>query len=140
MHANEEVVRREAAAWDAGDAEAIVALYTPEAVIHSPGNNPLSGEYGGYDGVREYHRKLTQLLGSLDELDGREHDVVANDEHVVRLLQIVARKGDREVEWRHVAVYHIRDGKLDRVWNHMDPQREVDAFVTHVASTLARNP
>jgi hypothetical protein len=35
-----------------------------------------------------------------------------------------------------VAVYHVHDGKLDRVWNLQDPQRDVDAFVTHVASLL----
>ncbi len=32
MHPNEELVRREADAWDAGDPEAVVALYTPQAV------------------------------------------------------------------------------------------------------------
>ena len=140
MHANEELVRREAAAWDAGDVESIVAHYTPVAVIQVAGNSLLSGEYRGYDGVREYHRKLSQLLGALDQLDARVHDVLASEEHVVRLLQIVARKGDREVQWRHVEVYHVLDGKLDRVWNHMDPQHEVDALMTHVASTLGLNP
>ena len=92
MHPNEDLVRREAAAWDASDVEAIVAFYTREAVIHSPGSNPLSGEYRGHDGVRDYHRKLSEALGALDGLDGGEHDVVANDEHVVRLLQVSARK------------------------------------------------
>ena len=139
MHANEELVRREAAAWDRGDPEAIVAFYTPEAVIHVSGNSPVSGEYRGHEGVREYHRKLSQALGALDELDARQHDILANDEHVVRLLQVVARKGDRSVEWRHVEVYHVRDGKLDRVWNHMDPQGELDAFLTHVGETLGGN-
>src|SRR3712207_2080131 len=113
MHPNEELVRREAAAWDAGDVEAVVALYMPQAVYHMPGNNPLSGDYRGSEGIREYHRKVTRLLGGLDEVNGREHDVIANDEHVVRLLEIEARRGDWRVEWRHVAVYHVRDGKLD---------------------------
>ena len=138
MHANEEVVRREAAAWDAGDLEAIVAIYTPEAVIHSPGNNRFSGDYRGHEGVREYHDNVAKTLGSLDELDVREHDVLANDEHVVRLLEVVARKGDRGVAWRHVAVYHVQGGKIDRVWNHHDPQAEVDVFMTHVTNELAR--
>ena len=138
MHRNEELVRREAAAWDAGDAEAIVASYTPEAVIHFPGDNPLAGEYRGYEGVREYHRKVSELLGSLDELSAPLHAVLANDEHVVRLLQVSCRKGDQEVEWRHIEVYHVRDSKLDRVWKHVDPQSDVDAFLTHVASLLAR--
>ena len=139
MHPNEELVRREAAAWDAGDEEAIVAFYSAEAVIQVSGNSPLSGEYRGQEGVGEYYRRLSRLLGSLDDLNGRVHDTLANDEHVVRLLQVVGRKGARCVEWRHVEVYHVRDGKIDRVWNHMDPQGELDAFMTHVASTLT-NP
>jgi ketosteroid isomerase-like protein len=140
MHANEELVRHEAAAWDAGDQEAIVAHYGPEAVIHVPRDNPLAGECRGHEGVREYHRKVSELLGSLDDLNAPVHAVLANDEHVVRLIQITCRKGDQEVEWRHIEVYHVRDGKLDRVWKHVDPQRDVDAFLTHIASRPVGDP
>ncbi len=126
MHPNAEVVRREAAAWDTGDPEAVVAHYTPQAVYRIPGNNPLSGDYRGYEGIRDYYRKCTELLEALDELEGVEHDLIANDEHV-RLLQIRVRKGDQQAEFRHVAVYHVRDGKLDRVWVLEDPQDVVDA-------------
>ncbi len=77
------------------------------------------------------------MLGALDELDGGEHDLIANDKHAVRLIQIRARKGDRRAEWRHVAVYHVRDGKIDRVWVHVDPQPVVDAFTTQVGDTVA---
>jgi ketosteroid isomerase-like protein len=139
VHPNEELVRREADAWDRGDPEAIVAFYTPQAVYHIPGNNPLAGDYRGHEGIREYYRKTTQLLGALDELDGREHDLMANDEHAVRLLQIRARKGDQQADFRHVAVYDVRDGKIDRVWVLEDPQQAVDAFMTHVGETLAGN-
>lgn len=137
MHPNEELVRREADAWDAGDPEAVVALYTRQAVYHIPGNNPLSSDYRGHEGIREYYRRTTELLGALDELDGSEHDLIANDEHAVRLLEIRAGKGDRRAEWRHVAVYHFRDGRIDRVWVHLDPQQVVDAFMTYVGETLA---
>ena len=139
MHPNEQLVRGEAAAWDAGDVEAIVAYYTAEAEIHVSGTGPLAGDYHGHDGIRDYVGKLSQVLGALEQLDLRVHDVVASDDHVVRLLQVVGRKGERRVEWCHIEIYHVRDGKLDRVWNHMDPQHEVDALMADVAGTLPRN-
>ena len=139
MHPNEELVRLEAAAWDRGDPEAVVACYTPQAVYRMPGSNPLSADSHGHEGIRQYYRKCTELLGALDDLSGREHDLLVNDEHAVRLLQISARKGDRQAEWHHVAVYHFRGGKLDGVWVLEDPQHVADAFMTHVGQTLGAN-
>jgi len=136
MHPNEELVRAEAAAWDTGDPEAVVAFYTPQVVCDIRGSGPLAGEYRGHEGIREYYSKCTQQLEALDELGGGEHDVIANDEHVVRLLEVTGRKGDLEVAWRIITVYHVRDGRLDRVWEHSDPQDVVDAFLTHVGKSL----
>ena len=140
MHPNEDVVPRELDAWERGDPEAVVACYTPRAVYHCPGNNPLSADYRGHEGIRDYYARCTQLLGALDELEGSEHDLLVNDEHAVRLLEIRARKGDQRAEWLHVAVYHFREVKLDGVWVLEDPQPVADEFMTHVGQTLARTP
>ena len=136
MHPNEDLVRAEAAAWDTGDPEAVVAFYTPQAVCDVQGGGPLAGEYRGHDGIRDSYRSCTELLETLDKLRSVEHDVIANDEHVVRLLEVTARKGDVEAAWRIIAVYHVRDGKLDRKWEHFFPADVADAFLTHVGETL----
>ena len=137
MHPNEELVRAEAAAWDTGDEEAVVAFHTPQAVCEIRGGGPLAGEYRGHDGIREYYRKCVRLLEALDELGGVEHDVLANEEHVVRLLDVTGRKGEVEAAWRIFTVYHVRDGKIDQKWEHFDPRHVVDEFLTHVGETLS---
>lgn len=128
-HPNEELLRRESEAWESGDPEAVIALYTEDAVYHYPGNNPLAGDYHGHDGIREFLRKRADLLGAADSAGGHFHDFVANDEHGVQLIHVIAAKRGREVEWRGVVVYHFRDGKLDHAWVHVDPQRVVDEFL-----------
>jgi ketosteroid isomerase-like protein len=139
MHPNAELVRREAAAWDGGDADGVAAFYTPHAICDVQGAGPLTGEYRGHDGVRDSYRKCVELLETLDELRSAEHDVIANDEHVVRLLEVTARKGEVKGEWRIIAVYHVLDGKIDRKWEHFFPAPVSDAFLTHVGELLARN-
>ncbi|MCA1572712.1 MAG: nuclear transport factor 2 family protein [Chloroflexi bacterium] len=139
MHRNEELVRAEAAAWETGDREAVVAFYTPEAVCDIRGFGPLAGEYRGHDGVREYYSKCVRLIEALDELGGELHDVVANDEHVVALRRVTARKGDLKAAWHIIEVYHVLDGRLDGVWAHSDPRDVVDDFFTQVARTLAED-
>jgi ketosteroid isomerase-like protein len=138
MHPNEKLVRAEAAAWDTGDPDAVAAFYTSQTVTEVRGG-PLAGEYRGHAGIREYYRKLTELLEALDELNGVEHDVISNDEHVVRLLEVTGRKGEREAAWRIIKVHHVLNGKLHHVWVHFDPQDVYDAFTTHVARTLGWN-
>ncbi len=136
MHRNEELVRAEAAAWDTGDPEAVVAFYTPEAVCDIRGFGPLAGEYRGHNGVREYYARCVRLIEALDDVGGELHDVVANDEHVVALRRVTARKGDLKAAWHIIEVYHVLDGRLDGVRAHVDPRDVVDTFFRHVAGTL----
>ena len=135
MHPHEELIRRESEAWQSGDPEAVVALYTPEAVYHYPGNNPLSGDYHGHDGIRDLHRRRTALIDAADETEAHRHDFIANDEHGIQLVHWLAAKDDRRIEWHGVLVHHFRDGKLDHTWVHIDPQQAVDDFLNSLGGT-----
>ena len=139
MHPYEELIRRESEAWRSGDVEAVLALYTPEAVYHYPGQNPLAGDYRGHEGIRELHRKRTRLIQAVDEAEAHYHDFIANDEHGVQLVHWLAAKGGRNVEWHAVHVYHFRDGKLDHTWVHLDSQQAVDDFLTHLESSIGQS-
>ena len=136
MHPNADLVRAEAAAWDTGEEGAVVAFYTPEALCDILGGGPLAGEYRGHNGSASTTGVGSELLGALDELDGVEHDVIANDDHIVRLREVTGRKGEVQAARRIIAVYHGRDGRLDRKWVDFDPSDVADAFLTHVGETL----
>ena len=40
------------------------------------------------------------------------HDVIANDEHTVSMLEATARRRGQTFTFRTVEIYHMRDGKI----------------------------
>lgn len=57
------------------------------------------------------------------------HDVVANDDHVVALIDATIVKGAASAHGRQVQVMHIRDGKMTEFWGMNEDQGAVDAVL-----------
>jgi hypothetical protein len=58
------------------------------------------------------------------------HDVLANDEHVLALINVALRKPDgSEIAYPAIEVAHISDGLITERWSFMDAcPPDVDAF------------
>jgi uncharacterized protein len=57
------------------------------------------------------------------------HDVVANDEHVVGLVEATVRTGDDVFTYRAAEIAHVKDGKFTERWAFSDDtQRIIDFF------------
>jgi ketosteroid isomerase-like protein len=56
------------------------------------------------------------------------HDVLANDEHAVALLETTFRKGDETLTYRTVEIYHLRDGKISARWAFSDDTQAINRF------------
>ena len=57
------------------------------------------------------------------------HDVVANDDHVVVLIEATLAKGVATTHERQVQVMHVRDGKMTEFWAMNEDQGANDAVL-----------
>ena len=129
-HPNEQLAQSEMEAALRGDFEGMLAHYTDDAILHYPGRNPLSGTHRGKEGIREWGRKIDELLGEGGALTRTLHDILASDEHVIQLVSVEAnRAGGQSARWNVAVVMHVRDGKISEVWLHIDDPYAVDELL-----------
>jgi ketosteroid isomerase-like protein len=127
MHPHEELLRREAEAAIRGD-YVVEDFYTEDHVLHYPGNNPLSGDYHGHAGIKEFGRGIAAIV-TFTQLE--LHDAIANDDHGVELGRVQGeRKDGTRHEWRITWVCHFREGKISESWGQIDDQPALDDFLS----------
>jgi ketosteroid isomerase-like protein len=99
-----------------------------DAVWHSPGRNPLSGDYRGVDTILGLFARLAEVTGGTFRAE--LHDVVANDEHAVALYVTGAEREGRTLETKNVLVNHMRNGKFTETWTLSDDPYAGDEFLS----------
>jgi ketosteroid isomerase-like protein len=129
MNPNEELARREIEQIEAGDMDAVNAMYADDFVLHYPGRSPLAGTYHDVD---DFLEKMGGLLDG-GSLTRELHDALGTDEHAVQLLRVTAEAKGRSHIWRAVIVMHVRDGRFSEAWFHFDDQYALDEFLTSLA-------
>jgi ketosteroid isomerase-like protein len=125
-HPNEDLARRGYEAFAKGDLDTLNSLMADELVWHVPGRGPLAGEYKGKEAVFGLFGKVVELAGGTFHQE--IHDVLANDEHALVMVESHAERGDKRLNDRQVHVLHLKDGKLTEFWNHFGDQYAVDEF------------
>lgn len=56
------------------------------------------------------------------------HDVVANDEHVVALVNATATRNGRTLKYRTAEIHHVKDGKVTHRWAFSDDTEAINKF------------
>jgi ketosteroid isomerase-like protein len=126
-HPNEDLMRKAYDAFNAGDMEALGAIFADDIVFHSPGTSAISGDFKGQDQVFGQFGKIAELTNGTFHAD--LHDVLANDEHAVALhTSRGEREGKPSYENQEVIVAHVRDGKFTEVWDHVGDQALEETF------------
>jgi ketosteroid isomerase-like protein len=126
-HPNEDLFRGGYDAFSTGDLDALREKYfTPDIVWHSPGDNPLSGDFKGVDEVIASFGKTFELSGGTFKTE--VHDCLANDDHGVVLGTIRAQREGKTLESTYTHIVHFRDGKVAESWIQSGDQRLVDDF------------
>lgn len=123
MHPNEAVVRAAAAAIANADPAAFAEVSHADMVVHFPGAGPLAGDHHGRGrlGVR-----IREISGN--PLRVEVVDVLGSDAHAVGVYRMTARRGDASLQWLHMNLYRIVDGRIAEVWQNPYEQDAVDAF------------
>jgi ketosteroid isomerase-like protein len=121
-HPNAELYRRVTAAFQSGDIDAVKDALAPGLRWHEAGNPEVMGR----------EAVLQQMSGDVKRIDGNiaVHDVLANDEHVVALINVALRKPDgSEIAYPAIEVAHMSDGLITERWSFMDScPPDVNAF------------
>jgi ketosteroid isomerase-like protein len=115
-----------AAAWLAGDRQAMLASYHDDFTLHYFGRNPLAGIHRGKPAAlailaevtRRSNRKLSGIV-----------DVMAGPEHGALLVREIFQRDGKTAEVERLLVYSVRDDLLWQCWVYDQDQALVDAFL-----------
>ena len=114
-------------AFERGDQEAMRGWFADEFVWHEPGDNALTGDYVGADAVFGLFDRIARATEG--RFDTHLEDVLANDGHLVALLQLRAQVSESVIEMPRVNVYRVRaDGRVVERWGYVGDQAAFDAL------------
>jgi ketosteroid isomerase-like protein len=122
-HPNATAYRRTADAFRARDFETLRMLVADDVVWHVPGRHGMAGDVRGIDDLVQWLSAVTALGFWLTE-----HDVLGNDEHVVALSDMGARRPGVDVQTRVTSVFHYRDGRQLERWFYPEDHAAWDAI------------
>lgn len=125
-HPNEDVIRRLYDARARGDEASIRELIHPDVRWIDPYPPPFGGEFHGIDAL--FDGLFAALENDLEDSGLELHDVVANDEHTLALVNWWAVRGGRRMDGREVGIYHVRDGKVTEAWFFTEDKAASDRF------------
>ncbi len=119
-HPNAALVRKNFEAMNAGDPETTAAGIADDVVWHEIGRaEPRRGK-------AELAAVMTQDADY--SITGSLHDVVANDDHAIALIDATATRNGRTLDYRVAEIYHIKDGKVVERWAFSDDTAAIAAF------------
>ncbi|MEX0834141.1 MAG: nuclear transport factor 2 family protein [Actinomycetota bacterium] len=126
-NAHEDLLRKATDLLNQGDMDAFLAVHTPNVVFHVSGNNAMSGDHVGRDGVAAVFGKLMGILDSPPSFD--IHDCLANDEHGILLGVQHLSRGGNTLDARSTLVFHFDDDMVSEIWLQPLDQDPVDSLL-----------
>jgi ketosteroid isomerase-like protein len=120
-HPNAALIRSALESLSSGDMEGIADALSDDVVWHEIGSaEPVRGK--------------AALAARMDDggadftITASMHDVVANDEHAIALVNATATRGGRTFNYRTAEIFHVRDGKVVERWAFSDDTAAITAF------------
>jgi ketosteroid isomerase-like protein len=107
-------------AFVAGDGEAFADMLAQDVVWNTIGGEAIHGSEA--------------VANSMSGLAGLEfvaslHDVVANDDHVIGLVNVHVTAGDKDIRYRTAEVAHVNaEGKITQRWAFSDDTQAIKDF------------
>lgn len=118
-HANAALLRTAFESFNAGDSDAFGAVLADDVVWHTIGGETMHGR----DAVAS---SMSGMEGV--EFEGKLHDVVGNDDHVIGLVEAHVKVGDDEISYRTAEIMHVADGKVTERWAFSDDTQAIIDF------------
>ena len=125
-HPNVAIIRQGFKAFANSEIATLLDAIADHAVWHSPGKNPLSGDYEGHQAILEYFTKFSQL--SQGTFKTELLNVLANEYHGVAITRDTATCQGKTMSWDGAVIFRLQDGKLAEAWAINQDQEAVDEF------------
>ena len=108
-------------AFNRGDAEAAAAYLADDVEWHEIGRaEPIRGKAAM---AARWGEAIPDW-----EITTEVHDILANDEHAIALVEATARMGGKSFSYRTAEICHIRDGKITHRWAFSDDTAAINEF------------
>jgi ketosteroid isomerase-like protein len=119
-HPNATKYRVAHAAFASGDVDSFRQMLAPDVVWHTIGGDTMHGA----DAVADSMSGLSGL-----DFELILHDVVANDDHVIGLVDEGVTAGDKGFSYRTAEVHHVDgEGRITERWSFSDDTQAITDF------------
>lgn len=108
------------------DMEGMTELMAEDLIIHCSGRSRFAGDHKGKDGFFAFFGGLVKA--SDGTFMPKVHEIAAQGDHVVALLELSAERDGKKAQWSQANVYHVREGKVTEVWILPEDQYRFDEF------------
>ena len=125
-HPSVSVIRRGYNAFATGDIDTLKELIAPDAIWYSPGKNPISGTYRGFEAILGYFGKFSALSDGQFQLEVL--DIFASDQRGVALTRDTVTRNGKTLSWEGGVVFTLQAGKVIEAWSFNRDQDLVDQF------------
>ena len=121
-HPNAKLVRSMMDDLNSGDVQGMADMLADDVVWHEIGNpEPVRGK-------EALAARFTGPSAPDYEIKGELHDVVANDDHTIALVNATAKWGGKTFNYRTAEIMHIRNGKIAERWAFSDDTAAINEF------------
>lgn len=119
-HPNAAVYRAAHAAFAAGDLESFRDALADDVVWNTIGGETMHG-------AEAVANSMSGLAGL--EIEISLHDAIANDDHVIGLVEVHVTAGDKEISYRTAEIHHVNaEGKVTERWAFSDDTQAITDF------------
>lgn len=121
-HPNAAILRQALEAFNRGEIQQFADIVADDVEWHQIGDPALiHGKQALADSMPGE--------GQVDwEITADVHDVIANDEHTIALVNATARRRGEEFKYRTAEIVHFRDGKIVERWAFSDDTDAIAKF------------
>ena len=109
-----------------GDVPAVFAAFDPAITWHVPGHSPLSGDYRGHDEIAGFFQRTMELAQGEFGID--VHRVLADDDLVVALVTVKARRHGVSAAFPEVHVWRLKNGRATEFREYQGDEQREDRF------------
>lgn len=120
------IIRKAYDAFAHGDIPAVFAAFDAAMTWHVPAHGPLSGDYAGQDQIGGFFRHTMELSGGTFGID--VHEVLADDDLVVVLVTVRARRNGVSASFPEVHVWRLKNGKAIEFREYQGDEQREDRF------------